>query len=139
MTSILQETLIDILADIKDNQLRLSRLERREFRQRHLNAGKKRDLTIAGGVLTIRSSDSNIRVDVQSGTTDDLDTISGGIEGQVLILSSAATARDTTLKDGTDNLILAGDFTLSSSSDSITLSRYITDVWIELSRSDNAV
>jgi hypothetical protein len=58
MTSILEETLLDILADIGDMKQRLSILERREFRQRHLHSGTARELTIAAGVITVRRGDS---------------------------------------------------------------------------------
>jgi len=95
------------------------------------------ELTVASGVITV--TDSVHAVDTESnGATDDLDTISGGSEGQIVILKSAANGRDTTLKDAVDNLFLAGDFTLSHTQDRITLQYDSTlSGWIELSRSDN--
>ncbi len=139
MTSILEETLIDMLGDIKDNQLRLSRLERREFRQRHLNAGKIRDLTIATGAITIRNTDSFIRLDTESaGATDELDTINGGFEGLILILSSKSGTRVPTIQDFTDNILLSGNFALDNVQDSLMLIKSGATNWVELTRSNNA-
>jgi hypothetical protein len=93
-------------------------------------------LTINAGAITI--TNSNHQVDTEgSAASDDLDTINGGSSGTLLILRSYTNARDTTLKDGTDNLRLAGDFTLSNSQDTIMLIR-VGSYWYELSRSDNA-
>lgn len=96
------------------------------------------DFTIASGVITL--TDENLvraRVDTEaSAATDDLDTISGGVDGQMLSFASVASTRDTTFKDGTGNLRLAGDFTLTSTDDTITLRCDGTN-WRELARSDN--
>ena len=95
-------------------------------------------LTIASGVIT--ATDSVHRVDTEGfAATDDLDTINGGSDGYVLILRTAVNGRDVTLKDGTGNLYLAGDFTLSHTEDTITL-RFdaLLNGWVEVSRSDNA-
>ena len=138
MTSILEEVLIDMLADIKDNQLRLSRLERRESRQRHLNAGKVRTLTIATGEITVRSSDSSILIETQgAAATDDLDTINGGTEGQLIVFRIVDNARVPTFKDGT-NLKLAGDFALDTTHDTIVLQQRAGGSWVEWTRSNNA-
>lgn len=100
-----------------------------------LNIPSSGELTIAGGVVT--ATGSRHTIDTQGdAATDDLDTINGGTEGDILILSSANAGRDPTLKDGTGNLILAGDFTLTAITDTITLVRYAA-TWVELSRSDN--
>jgi hypothetical protein len=95
-------------------------------------------LTIASGVVTV--TDSVHRVDTEgSAASDDLDTINGGADGYVLILRTVANARDVVLKDGTGNLYLAGDFTLSHTQDTISL-RFdaLINGWVEVSRSDNA-
>lgn len=89
---------------------------------------------IAAGTSTL------IIIDTEAvAATDDLDTISGGINGMTRILRSSVNSRDVTVKDGTGNLALAGDFTLSHREDTITL-RYSASLslWVELSRSDNA-
>jgi hypothetical protein len=95
-------------------------------------------LTIASGVITV--TDSVHRVDTEAAAaSDDLDTINGGSDGYVLILRTSVNGRDVTLKDGTGNLYLAGDFTLSHTNDTITL-RFdaLINGWVEVSRSDNA-
>lgn len=93
---------------------------------------------VASGVITLVGDIGPITVDTEAaGATDDLDTINGGFIGQTLVISSASSARDTTLKDGTGNLLLAGDFALSNVADTITL--YLTSAgWKEQCRSDNA-
>ena len=109
MTSILVESLIDILDDIKDNQLRLSRLERRESRQRHIHSGKARELTIVAGVITVRPIDSHIMCDTESdAASDDLDTINGGIDGQTIVLHCVDNARLVTVKHATGNIRVKG-------------------------------
>lgn len=95
-------------------------------------------LTIASGAITV--TDSVYRVDTEAAAaTDDLDTINGGSDGYVLILRTSVNSRDVTLKDGTGNLYLAGDFTLSHTQDTIML-RFdaLINGWVEISRSDNA-
>ena len=94
-------------------------------------------VTIVSGVITATSS--FMRVDTESaGATDDLDTISGGVDGGRLILRAAADARTVVLKDGTGNLNIAGDFSLDNVEDTIELIFDITSSrWLELSRSDN--
>jgi hypothetical protein len=97
-------------------------------------------VTIASGVVTILNSGQTkvLTVDTESaGATDDLDTVSGGIAGDIIVLKAANAARDVVAKDGTGNMRLAGDFTLDNTDDAITL-LYDGTIWRELSRSDNA-
>ncbi len=110
-----------------------------------LNMQSYRDFGIVDGAITLIGTSAGlvqrrtrITIDTQSGAgTDELDTITGGIDGDILIIKSAASGRDPTLKDGVDNLVLAGDFTLSDVADRIMLESDGTN-WTELSRSDNA-
>jgi len=95
------------------------------------------ELTIASGLVTV--SGSHHTIDTQDDdATDDLNTISGGTIGQILYLTAANGARTIVLKDGVDNLQLAGDCTLDSGADTITLLLFGVD-WKEIARSDNAV
>lgn len=101
--------------------------------------GPAHSYTVASGVVTTLYP-GWIKVDTQGGAgTDDLDTITltGALTGDVLIVSSTNSGRDTTLKDGTGNLHLAGDFVLTNTDDRITL-QYDGTNWVELARSDNA-
>lgn len=94
-------------------------------------------LTIASGLIDITSS-MHV-VDTQGGAaSDDLDNITGGYNGQILVLMAANSARDVVLKDGTGNLRLAGDMTLDNVEDTITLI-YTTSgsLWREIARSNN--
>lgn len=75
-------------------------------------------------------------VDTEGGiASDNLNTINGGVRGDILIIRAANDARTVILKDGTGNLVLAGDHTLDNSQDSILLVCYTN--WVELSRSNN--
>ena len=126
-----------MLDDAEDLKHRVSRLERRESRQRHIDSGKKRELTIAAGVVTVRHSDCHVSIDTQSDAgTDDLDTISGGHEGQILVVHGEDNARIVTLKDGGGNLRLVGDYAFGNINDSIVLQRRSDSIWMEISRSD---
>ena len=98
------------------------------------------EVTISsGGAITV--IDSYHRVDTYlDASTDNLDTINGGVIGQLLILRTENNARDVTIRDEVGNIKLVGgvDFTLDNMYDKIT---FIYDThgggyWIELSRSD---
>ncbi len=78
------------------------------------------------------------RVDTfEAAATDNLVNVNGGtVAGTWLILRSYTSARDTTAKDGTGNLRLAGDFIFAKSTDFLLLIR-VGSYWYELSRSHN--
>ncbi|GAJ23654.1 unnamed protein product, partial [marine sediment metagenome] len=61
-----------------------------------LALGPISELTIAGGVITVTGS--NHTVDTANGA-DDLVTINGGIDGQILVLRQENAARNVTVKD----------------------------------------
>lgn len=93
------------------------------------------ELTIASGVIT--TTQNYHTVDTESdAASDDLDTITATTAGTFLYLQAANAARSVVCKDGTGNLILAGDFTLDNTEDMIHL---ISDGsnWIEVCRSNN--
>lgn len=97
--------------------------------------------TIATGAISVSgTSYSYFSVDTEgSSATDDLDSITGGsFDGQMLILRAANSSRDVVLKDGTGNLRLVADFTLTNAQDRISL-QYDGTNWVELSRSDNTI
>mgnify|MGYP001343754064 CR=1 FL=1 len=98
--------------------------------------GSFTELTIASGAVTVTSSVHRVDTESNAGT-DDLDTINGGTDGSILILSCADNGRDVVFKDGTGNLKLNGDFTATNKADTITLIHYGSE-WREVSRSDNA-
>ena len=93
-------------------------------------------LTIASGAVTVFSDFHYI--DTQgAAATDDLDTINGGYDNQIVRLRAANSSRDVVFKDGTGNLQLAGDFTCDNAADTITLMKQ-GSMWFEISRSPNA-
>ena len=93
-------------------------------------------LTISSGEITITSSVH--QVEVESSTTDDLIKINGGTVGAIVMLRPQ-TSNTVVVKDQASggNFLLAGDFSMSSNHDTITLLKTGT-YWQEISRSDNA-
>ncbi len=92
-----------------------------EFNLFH-NLNATTELTIASGIIT--ATQSNHTVDTQSDdATDDLDTISGGTDGDTLTIRPEDAARNIVLKHGTGNLRLPNsrDVTLISVNDIVTL------------------
>ncbi len=78
-------------------------------------------LTIASGAVTITGG-SRYYLDTEgAAATDDLDTISGGVDGQILVLQDANSSHDVTVKNGTGNIKCGSDKALTASEDMITL------------------
>lgn len=92
-------------------------------------------LVIASGALAATATFHLVDTE-GAASTDDLATINGGTTGQRLVLTAASDARTIVLKDGTGNLALAGDFSLTHTEDTIELIA-VGNNWFELSRSDN--
>jgi hypothetical protein len=80
-----------------------------------LNLKDSTEITIAGGIVT--ASQSFHRIDTESnGPTDDLDTINGGSDGDILFLRAENDARTVVLKHGTGNIVTAAgtDYSLDT-------------------------
>ncbi len=89
---------------------------------------------IAAG--NIKPKYSDVQLDTEAAaSTDDLDTVTME-SGMIIIIHSASSSRDPTIKDAT--ILTAGDFTLTSSHDSITLKEIGGGTIMEMCRSDNA-
>jgi hypothetical protein len=71
-------------------------------------------------------------------STDDLDTINGGADGDILILSTLNSARDVVVKHGTGNIFLgsSADKTLNTLSDSIMLRNRGGSSWYQIGFTD---
>lgn len=98
------------------------------------------ELTIATGAITVSRADSVLyhKVETEGAvSTDDLETISGGYAGQILVLQAANSARTVVAKDGTGNLQLGGDRSLDNTEDKLMLINLNGNTWHELSFSDN--
>jgi hypothetical protein len=97
-------------------------------------------LTISGGVISTGGKKIEYhKVETESGAaTDDLDTINGANNGDVLILRPTNGAHTVVVKHATGNIRLDGsvDFSMDSSLDTIVL-LYAATLWVELSRSNN--
>lgn len=103
------------------------------------------DVTIASGVITVDPLHSPIAayhlVDTEAAaSTDDLNTIVGTKQGQLLTLQLKDNARDVVVKDGIGNIFLtSGDFTLTNIKDAMQLVYNLSlNGWCEIRRSDNA-
>lgn len=104
-----------------------------------LSTGTATALTIASDAITVGNS-SLIRLLPESGTTDDLATINGGYDGQLIVLCTANTGDTITVKDNTGNIQLAGgDFAMDATSDTLTvLYSAALSKCLEIARSNNA-
>jgi len=74
-------------------------------------------LTIASGVITVAPVNGygHYKVATQgAAAADDLDTISGGTDGDVIILEMATAGQVPTLKNGTGNILLSEDVALDT-------------------------
>jgi len=71
------------------------------------------ELTIAAGVITKTKAYHFVDTEADA-ATDDLDTISGGSDGDIIFLEAEHTDRTVILKDGTGNLQLGGDIYLDN-------------------------
>ena len=91
--------------------------------------------TILSGAITAVETNNIINTEGLV-STDDLDNINGGTDGDIVFLRAANGANTVVVKDGTGNLRLDGDFPLDSTDDFIKLYFNGTN-WLEMSRSDN--
>lgn len=92
-------------------------------------------LTIATGSITAPDTGVYFAVDTEgAAATDDLDTIVNTLNYRMIILRSANSAQDVTVKNGTGNLRLAsGDYVMSTTTNKIGLI-YESPYWYELYR-----
>ncbi|MQB01654.1 MAG: hypothetical protein GEU78_15420 [Actinobacteria bacterium] len=99
--------------------------------------GPATTITIAAGVVTVTGSYHTVDTE-GSAASDDLDTINGGVTGQLLVLNAINSARTVVMKNGTGNISLAGsDFVMDHRNDRIMLQFDAAGAgaWVELSRS----
>jgi hypothetical protein len=97
------------------------------------------DVVISGDAITV---DGNyMRVDTEGGAaTDNLQTISGGLANQIIVIQTLNTSRDVTVKHGTGNIFLHGgvDFALTGTRDKLLLICHGGTEWNEIGRGDNS-
>ena len=97
--------------------------------------GTPSELTISSGSVTKTASFHTIDTESDA-ATDDLDTISGGTTGDIIILKAADSARTVVVKNGTGNIVLPSDFDLDNANDTIVLI-YDGTNWLALASSNN--
>lgn len=78
--------------------------------------------TISGGAITVGPEDGYIRIDTEGAApTDDLDTINGGSDGQIIVLRTRTTSRSVVVKNNTGNITCGADVILSHPRDKLML------------------
>ncbi len=106
--------------------------------EKQLSLDATTEVTIDGvGAIAITKSFHTVDTNLD-GPTDDLDNITGGAEGDTLVLKAEDGARTVVCKHATGNLRLDGaaDFSLDNADDSIMLV-YDGANWLEIARSNN--
>ena len=126
----------DLEERLKALEDRVRHLERLEHHHGFISLGVTQR-TINQGAITIDRAHSVYEVDTEGGAaSDDLDFIYGGVEGDVIFITAANSARDVVCKDGTGNLKLPADMTLDNVEDIEELYCNGTD-WLEVTASSN--
>lgn len=101
----------DLNQYMRDNQ---------NFLKTNIAWGAATELTIASGAVTKTQSFHKIDTEADA-ISDDLNTISGGAEGEIIIIRIVDAARKVTVKDGTGNIELGADVLLDSVGEMLTL------------------
>jgi len=84
-------------------------------------------VTISSGEITV-TEPGLYAVSVESGLSDELNTINGGSNNDEIILYAADTSKTVIVKNGVGNIYIGGDFSLNNSKDILRLIK-ITD-WV---------
>jgi hypothetical protein len=100
-----------------------------------VGVGASSEVTISAGVITVTGSYHHVDTEADA-ATDDLDTIQGGSEGDIVILRSTDPARSVVLRHNTGNIRCGSDRVLGSISDRIVL-QYRSNSWDMISFADN--
>jgi len=91
--------------------------------------------TISAGEITVSRSAHN--VDTEGATaTDNLDTINGGTDGDILIIRTVTASRDVTVTES-GNIKLVNTTRVLDNSNDILMLMKISTFWVEVSFSDN--
>ena len=116
---------------IIDKNLNVGGITKSKVTAKNLVFEQGSTLEIASGVITITHSLHEVEVQGASGN-DNLDTINGGISGQILILRAVKGARTVTIKDNEDNIFLPGgsDFALDTATDVAVLLKNGADWYV---------
>ena len=141
--------LVSTVNSIKDKLLQIATLIKGNRTHWGMHARKTLDasgnevatLTIGSGSITVTQGFHLVDAESTTATTDDLDIISGGVNGDFLLLKAANTSRSIVIKDGT-SIRGTGDFTLDDVADNYFLVHIsgvgTASVWDRVSDSNNA-
>lgn len=93
------------------------------------------ELTISSGAITVTSSYHTVDTESDA-ASDDLDTINASLgAGQLLVVKAQNASRTVVVKNGTGNISIGSDMSLSSLNKSIVLI-YTGSEWHQFSRND---
>lgn len=99
-----------------------NRMKDNVFRADQQRLGPEVNLTIDGGEITVPSGVSRIVIDTESSaSTDDLNTINGCVDGQVLYCRAASSSRTVVFKHATGNILCGSDKSADNAADLMTL------------------
>lgn len=94
------------------------------------------ELTIDAGEVEATASFHVIDTEGDA-ASDDLDTITGGYAGQLLVLQPANDARTVVIKHGVGNIECGADITLDNANDTVTLFNPDGSTWVALAAYSN--
>jgi len=84
-----------------------------------IGKGPAVELTINGGSVT--ATQAYHKIDTDGGAIDDLDTIAGVSEGDIIVLRTENAARTVILRNSTGNLVIGGDIYLDDTNKHVIL------------------
>ncbi len=140
--------LVSTVNAIKDKLLQIATIVRGNRSHWGMHARKTEDaagndvatLTIGTGVITVTQGFHKIDTQNTTDTTDDLDIIAGGTNGDFLVLQAANSSRSVVIKDSS-SIQGSGDFTLDDASDKYMLIHIsgvgTASVWDRVSEASN--
>jgi len=103
-----------------------------------VNFGAAYLITLAGGVAAGDVEHINLVIDTEaSAASDDLVSITGYQEGDMIVVSPYHAARTVVVKDNSALNLQGSDFTMDDLRDSLVLLNLGGNTWKELSRSAN--
>tara|TARA_R100000008_G_C3543035_1_gene145895 strand:+ start:119 stop:700 length:582 start_codon:yes stop_codon:yes gene_type:complete len=122
---------------LKSNSVQSDAIHGNNVYAHNLMFKQGKDLTISSGVITITHSLHVIDTE-SSASSDNLDTINNGQEGQLLILKTKASSRDITIRHDEGNILTNGEGDiLLNTVDDIAMLFYFNSSWYQILKSDS--
>jgi hypothetical protein len=120
---------------VNDNFLEAANTTENTSFSKFVGFGTRTSATITSGSVTITSS--NVGITGEGGAADNLDTLNGGSEGDIVFLSRGASSGTITVTESGNIELGSTTRALSSAADQLMLKRGTTN-WNEISYSDNS-